>query len=65
MLVSQDTQEAFRPIRAIGRLLAFMALVGLAMVMFLGVYFSLHRKVEMADIEEEIHRPTPAHQNDG
>jgi len=65
VLVSQDTQEAFRPIRAIGRLLAFMALMGLAMVMFLGVYFSLHRKVEMADIEEEIHRPEPAHRNGG
>ena len=58
VLVSQDTREAFRPIRVIGRLIAFMALLGLATVMFLGVYFSLHRKVEMADIEE-LHRPRP------
>jgi hypothetical protein len=57
VLVSQDTQEAFRPIRTIGRLLAFMALIGLATVMFLGVYFSIHWKEEMAEIEE-LHHPT-------
>lgn len=50
VLVSQDAGEAFAPTRAVGRMLAFMALVGLATVVFLGVYFSLHRTQRLTDI---------------
>lgn len=57
VVMSQDVQEAFRPIRTISRLLAFMALIGLAMVMFLGVYFALHRTVPLTDIDE-LRRPS-------
>jgi hypothetical protein len=56
VLMSQDAREAFAPIRAIGRLLAFMALIGLAMVIGLGVYFSLHRAVARTDIDQELRR---------
>jgi len=49
--VSQDRREAFAPTRAVIRLLAFMALVGLVAVVLLGVYFSLHRTVRITHIE--------------
>jgi hypothetical protein len=50
VLISQDAREAFAPTRAVGRMIAFMALVGLATVVFLGVYFSLHRTQRLTDI---------------
>lgn len=56
VLVSQDSREAFAPVRAVSRFLAFMALIGLAVVVFLGVYFSLHRRSEITDIEAVLKR---------
>lgn len=60
VLVSQDSLEAFAPVRTVSRFLAFMALLGLAVVVFFGVYFSLHRRPEMTDIEGALKRPQPA-----
>lgn len=44
VLVAQEVSEAYAPIRMVSRMLAFMALLGLATVVFLSVYFSLHRR---------------------
>jgi Cache domain len=60
VLVSQDSLEAFAPVRTVSRFLAFMALVGLAVVVFFGVYFSLHRRPEMTDIQGALKRSQPA-----
>ncbi len=51
VLVSQDARDAFASIRMVGRLTAFLALIGLAMVVMLAAYFSLHRREPF----EEIH----------
>ncbi len=50
VLVSQDASEAFASIRFVGRLTAFLALVGLAMVVFVAMYFSLHRREPYEDV---------------
>ncbi|MBI4873900.1 MAG: cache domain-containing protein [Acidobacteria bacterium] len=50
VLVSQEASEAFAPIRMVNRMLSFMALMGLATVVFLSVYFSLHRRKVYADL---------------
>ncbi|MBI1788876.1 MAG: cache domain-containing protein [Acidobacteria bacterium] len=55
VLVCQDAYEAFAPIRAVSRLIAFMSLLGLAMVTLLAVYFSLHRTREFEEIGELHH----------
>ncbi len=60
VLVAQGTSEAFSPIRLVGRLLSFMALVGLVMVVLLAVYFSLHRKPAYTDMDELAHPPRSA-----
>lgn len=60
VLVAQGTSEAFSPIRLVGRLLSFMVLIGLAMVLFLAVYFSLHRTRAYTDIDELAHPPRTA-----
>lgn len=57
VVISQDAREAFAPIRAAGRLLAFMSLMGLVSVTLLAMYFVLHRKQPFAEIEEL--RPSP------
>lgn len=44
VLVSDDSREAFASIRTVGRLTAFLAAIGLAMVTIMVVYFSLHRR---------------------
>ena len=49
--MAQDSQEALAPTRVIVRLISFMALVGLAMVTLLAMYFSLHREAEYTDIK--------------
>jgi hypothetical protein len=51
VLVSQSTAEAFRPMRYVGRLLAFMSLLGLGAIALLGAYFGMHRDLHFADIE--------------
>jgi hypothetical protein len=64
VLVTQSSQQAFAPIRGVVRLIAFVVLVGILGVTFLGVYFALHRKrvfTEIGDLEKAppVHN-TPA-----
>jgi hypothetical protein len=49
VLVSQDANEAFASIRFVGRLTGFLALLGLAMVVFVAMYFSMHRREAYED----------------
>jgi hypothetical protein len=50
VLVCQDAREAFAPIRVVDRLLALMSVIGLFGVVFLAIYFSLHRARPMTEI---------------
>jgi thymidylate kinase len=52
VLVTQNAYEAFAALHTVGRLTAFLALMGLAMVTLLAVYFSLHRAQRFTGIEE-------------
>ena len=52
ILVCQDTDDAFAAVRTVDRLFAMMSLVGLVAVIFLAVYFSLHRRQVFTDIGE-------------
>ncbi|MCC6591114.1 MAG: cache domain-containing protein [Bryobacterales bacterium] len=52
IIVAQDSREALAPTRVIVRLISFMALVGLAMVTFLAVYFALHRQVDYTPMKQ-------------
>lgn len=60
VLVSQDAREAFASIRFVGRLTAFLAAVGLALVTLLVVYFSLHRRVVYEPLKEAATPPSAA-----
>lgn len=51
VLVSQSTREAFHPIRATGRLIGLVSVLGLAGVILLAVYFALHRRQVLTEIE--------------
>lgn len=53
VLLSQEAREAFAPIRMVSRMLLLMALIGLLAVIFLTVYFSLHRKRAFTDLRPE------------
>ena len=53
VLLSQETRESFAPIRGASRMLVLMALIGLLTVIFLTVYFSLHRRQTFTDIKTE------------
>jgi hypothetical protein len=57
VLVAQPAEEAFEPIRVTQRLMLSIAALGLIAVVLVGVYFSLHRKGEIEEIEEEFHPP--------
>jgi hypothetical protein len=50
ILVSQNTSEAFAPIRTVERLIAFMSLLGLVMVIMVAAWFALHRKQPITEI---------------
>lgn len=52
VLVAQDAHEGLVPVRAMGWVIVLLSLTGLAMVTFLAVYFSLHRKMPATDIDE-------------
>jgi hypothetical protein len=52
VLVCQDTADAFSAERTVDRLFALMSLVGLIAVIFLAVYFSLHRRQAFTEIGE-------------
>jgi len=58
VLVSQDDRDALAPVNVVGRLLAALSLLALATVTVSGVYFSLHRRVPFAVIDE-LHRQPP------
>jgi hypothetical protein len=57
VLVAQPVEEAFAPIRTTQRLILLIAGLGFLAVVVLGVYFSLHRKAEIEEMEEEFHTP--------
>jgi Cache domain len=57
VLVAQPTEEAFASIRTTQRLILLIAALAFLAIVVLGVYFSLHRKGEIEEIEEEFHTP--------
>ena len=57
VLVAQPTEEAFAPIRTTQRLILLIAALGFIAVVVVGVYFSLHRKADIEEMEEEFHAP--------
>ncbi|MBI3666516.1 MAG: cache domain-containing protein [Acidobacteria bacterium] len=56
-LVSQPVADAFGPVRTTERLIILMAVLGLIAATVLSVYFSIHKKGEIEEIEEEFHPP--------
>lgn len=54
VVVSQPARDAFAPVQRNERLIEVMVLIGLLAVIFLAVYFSLHRKGEIEEIEEDF-----------
>jgi hypothetical protein len=50
VLVCEDTKEAFAPVRAVTRAITLIALLGLAIVAFLSVYYAIHRVRPMTEI---------------
>jgi hypothetical protein len=59
VVVSQQEREALSPVRGIARMLSFLVLLALGTVTLSAVYFSTHRRVPMAGIDE-LHRQPPA-----
>jgi len=57
VIVSQQEREALSPVRGVSRMLAFLVLLALVTVTFSAVYFSIHRRIPMAGIDE-LHRKT-------
>jgi len=52
VIVSQHEREALSPVRGVARMLAFLVLLALVTVTLSAVYFSIHRRIPMAEIEE-------------
>jgi hypothetical protein len=52
VLASQDTREAFAPVRSADSILALMSVLGLAGVVLFGVYVYLHRQPAYADLAD-------------
>jgi hypothetical protein len=57
LLVAQPTEEAFAPVRTTQRLILLITALAFLAVIVVGVYFSLHQKGEIEEIEEEFHTP--------
>jgi len=55
VLVSEGTREAYAPIRAVGRLIGLMSVLGLGGVILLAVYFAMHRRQVITEIEPLRH----------
>jgi len=55
VLVADRSSRALAPVAAIQRLILLLAFLGLAAVTGLAVFFSLHRKSEIEEIEEDFH----------
>lgn len=60
ILVSQDERDAMAALLTVGKMIGFMALVGLAVVTMMAAYFSLHRKPEELTHVEQLHDATHA-----
>jgi hypothetical protein len=54
VLVAQSASEALAPVRTSERLIAFMSLMGLAMVTMFGAWFAMHRRIAYAHLHEEM-----------
>ena len=54
VIIAQPTRDAFAPIMNVERLILWMAFVSLGAVIVLAVYFSLHRKSEIEEFEEQL-----------
>jgi hypothetical protein len=52
VLVCQNAREAFTPVRLVGRLMASVSVLGVALLTLLSVYFALHRRERLAEIGE-------------
>jgi hypothetical protein len=57
VLVCQETRHAFASTRFVGRLIALVSLMGLAVVTLVGMYFTLHRRVPLIEIGELRREP--------
>jgi len=57
VLVAQPTEEAFAAIRTTQQLILLIAALAFLAVVVVGVYYSLHQKGEIEEIEEEFHAP--------
>jgi hypothetical protein len=55
VLVAQDARQALAPMRLVGRLIAFVSLLGLALVTLLAAYFAVHRRLPMTEIGHLAH----------
>ncbi len=55
VIVAQDAREALAPISLVGRLIAFISLLGLALVTVVAAYFALHRTMRITDIGDLAH----------
>jgi hypothetical protein len=53
VVIAQPARDAFAPLRGITRLIAFMSLLGIAMVTMLAMYFALHRRQPLDHLREE------------
>lgn len=52
VVVAQTAKEAFAPLRGTTRLIAFMSLLGIAMVTLLAMFFALHRQQRIEHIAQ-------------
>lgn len=59
IMVSQDEREALAPGRNVGYFALLMGLLGLLMLTLLAVYFFLHRRQQLADIEVSAQEEPP------
>jgi hypothetical protein len=54
VIVAQGSAEALAPMRNVQRVIMLLVFIALAAVVFLAVYFALHRKDEIEEMEEAI-----------
>jgi len=54
VIVAQGTSDALAPMRNVQRVIFFLVFIALAAVVFLAVYFALHRRDEIEEFEEAI-----------
>lgn len=54
VIVAQSSADALAPMRNVQRVIMLLVFIALAAVVFLAVYFALHRKDEIEEMEEAI-----------